>query len=207
MTLPRVIAITDASLPDDGLAEQADRMLRSVPAGSVGVQLRDRERPARLLLRLAQRLRAICTERGAPLYVNDRVDVALAVGADGVHLGSRSVEARDARKLMGGAAFISVAAHQPDEVERAEALGATAALVSPIFVTPGKGPAMGTSPLATARVYARTLRPYALGGIDAASAPACVAVGAYGVAVVRALWQAPDIGLSVQLLLAAVRGS
>jgi thiamine-phosphate pyrophosphorylase len=206
MTLPQIIAITDPSLSDDGLAEQADRMLKSVPAGSVGVQLRDRERPARVLLRLAQRLRAICTERGAPLYVNDRMDVALAVGADGVHLGTRSVEARDARKLMGGVAFISVAAHQPDEVERAEAEGATAALVSPIFATPGKGPAIGTGLLASARAKARNLRLYALGGIDAASAPACVGVGAYGVAVVRALWQAPHIESAVQLLLAAVRG-
>jgi thiamine-phosphate pyrophosphorylase len=207
MTLPDIIAITDPTLPDDGLAERADRMLRSVPAGTVAVQLRDKLRPARLVLCLAQRLRAICADRGAPLYVNDRVDVALAVVADGVHLGSRSIDARDARKLVGAKAFISVALHRTDEVEKAAAGGATAALLSPIFATPGKGPAMGAGFVTSARALAGNLRLYALGGVDAASAPACVRGGADGVAVVRALWHAPQIEVAVRDLLAAVRGA
>jgi thiamine-phosphate pyrophosphorylase len=207
MMLPDIIAITDPELPDDGLAERADRMLKSVPAGSVGLQLRDRERPARALLRLAHKLRAICTERGAPLYVNDRVDVALAVAADGVHLGGRSVSATDARRLVGASAFISVAAHRSDELEEAERAGANAALLSPIFETPGKGPALGLGFLAAARARVRNLRLYALGGVDAELAPRCVAEGAHGVAVVRALWRAPRIETAVQSLLAGVRGA
>jgi thiamine-phosphate pyrophosphorylase len=205
MTLPDIIAITDPELTDDGLAERADRMLKSVPAGSVGVQLRDRERPARALLRLAHELRAICADHGAPLYVNDRVDVAIAVAADGVHLGGRSVPTPDARQLVGARAFISVAAHRASDVEEAEATGATAALLSPIFATPGKGPAVGLAFLAGARARARNLRLYALGGVDAGNAPACVKEGAHGVAVVRALWRAPRIETAIQSLLAVVR--
>jgi thiamine-phosphate pyrophosphorylase len=207
MTPPRIIAITDPTLEDDGLVARTDRMLKSVPAGAVAVQLRDKRRPARAVMRLAERLRAICGECGAPFYVNDRVDVALAVHADGVHLGRGSVDARDARALVGEAAFISVAAHHADEVERAEQGGANAALLSPIFPTPGKGPAAGTALIASARARARNLRVYALGGIDASLAPACVQGGAHGVAVVRALWHAPEIETAALALLAAVRGT
>jgi thiamine-phosphate pyrophosphorylase len=207
VTLPEIIAITDPSLSDEGLAEKAYRMLKSVPAGSVGVQLRDKVRPASAVLRLAKTLRAICSDRGAPLYVNDRLDVAIAVGADGVHLGSRSVGAREARRLMGPGVFISVAAHRADEVVQAEAGGATAALLSPIFDSPGKGPATGPGLVSSARAKVRHLRLYALGGVDAASAPACVRGGAHGVAVVRALWMAPRIETAVQSLLDAVRAA
>jgi thiamine-phosphate pyrophosphorylase len=207
VTLPEIIVITDPTLPDEGLAEKTDRMLKVVPAGTVAVQLRDKLRPGGAVLRLAKTLRSICSERGAPLYVNDRLDVALAVGADGVHLGSRSVCTRDARRLMGAGAFISVAAHRADEVELAEAGGATAALLSPIFDSPGKGPASGPGLVSSARAKVRDLRLYALGGVDATSAPACMRGGAHGVAVVRALWRAPRIETAVQSLLDAVRGA
>src|SRR5262249_35870679 len=151
-------------LPDDELVERAERMLKAAPVGAVGVQLRDNDRPSLALLRLAERLRGVCAARGAPFYVNDRVDVAIAVAADGVHLGGRSIGVKDARELLGQRAFVSVAAHGVGDVASGESSGATAVLVSPIFATPGKGPAAGVALLAEARAAARTVRVYALGG-------------------------------------------
>jgi thiamine-phosphate pyrophosphorylase len=205
MGLPDVIAITDAELPDDELLERAIGMLKSAPRGAVGVQLRDRERPGGELLRLAEKLRAACSAYGAPFYVNDRIDIALAVAADGAHLGGRSLEVEDARALLGPDAFLSVAAHGADDVERAEASGVTAALLSPIFATPGKGSPLGLESLANARRKVRRLRLYALGGIDATNAAACMKSGAQGVAVVRALWRAPEIETALRALLDEIR--
>jgi len=199
------LAITDPSLSDDLLAAKLGDVLRIVPRSSVGVQLRDKVRGGRALHALAVRLAALCREFAAPFYVNDRLDVALAVGADGVHLGGASIDVADARTLLGPSAFVSVAAHDPAEVERASSLGASAAIVSPIFETPGKGPARGTALLAAARARAGGLRIYALGGIDASRVAPCVAAGADGVAVVRALWSAADPGVAAFDLVAAVR--
>jgi thiamine-phosphate pyrophosphorylase len=154
---------------------------------------------------LAERLRQICSAFGAPLYVNDRVDVALAAGADGVHLGSGSIGVGEARRLLGATAFVSAAAHELEDVERATADGATAALVSPIFSTPGKAAPRGTPFLSKARERVPHARLYALGGVDVASAPSCVQAGADGVAVIRAVWRAKDPGAVAKALVATVR--
>jgi len=205
MSHPDVLAITDPSLSDDVLAAKVSDVLRNVPRSSVGVQLRDKVRGSRALHVLAARLVALCREFAAPFYVNDRLDVAIAVGADGVHLGGASLDVADARQLLGPSAFVSVAAHELAEVERASLVGASAAIVSPIFETPGKGPARGTALLAAARACAGGVRIYALGGIDASRVAPCIAAGADGVAVVRALWNAADPARAAFELVAAVR--
>jgi thiamine-phosphate diphosphorylase len=204
-SFPDVVAITDPALCDDELAERTYAVLRAVPRASVGVQLRDRRRMGRAILGLAERLKSICAELGAPLYVNDRLDVALATAADGVHLGGGSVGAIDARRLLGSAAFVSIAAHRIDDLDHAATTGVTAALFAPIFSTPGKGPPSGTAVLSEARARAPHLRLYALGGVDAERAPSCIDAGADGVAVVRALWQATDPAAVASSLVEAVR--
>jgi thiamine-phosphate pyrophosphorylase len=203
--LPDVVLITDPAFSDDELAERARRALAAVPRSSMAIQVRDKARPARAVMALTERLRRICLEFAAPLYVNDRIDVALSLEADGVHLGGESVAVGDARRLVGPRAFVSVAAHEASDVASASASGATAALVSPIFATPGKGAPRGTSLLAEARARAKSLRLYALGGVDAESAPACIGAGANGVAVIRALWQAADAAFAARALVDAVR--
>src|SRR5262249_14197089 len=135
----------------------------------------------------------------------DRLDIALALGADGVHLGGDSVDVADARRLVGRLAFVSTVAHASEDVARAETSGATAALVSPIFDTPGKGAPRGTRFITDARSHARTLRLYALGGVDPGNASSCVSAGADGVAVIRAVWQARDPGAAARALVDAVR--
>ena len=206
-SLPDVVAITDPALRDDELAERTLAMLRGVPRASVGVQLRDRRRPGRAVLALAERLKSICAEFGAPLYVNDRLDIALATAADGVHLGGGSVSVADARRLLGSAAFVSIAAHRIEDLDQKATMGVTAALFAPIFSTPGKGPPTGTAVLSEARARAPHLRLYALGGVDAERAPSCIGAGADGVAVVRAIWEATDPAAVASSLVEAVRAA
>jgi thiamine-phosphate pyrophosphorylase len=204
-SLPDVVAITDPALCDDELAERTYSMLRAVPPASVAVQLRDRRRPGRAIVALAERLKSICAEFGAPFYVNDRLDVALATAADGVHLGGGSVRVADARRLLGSAAFVSIAAHRIDDLDQAATNGATAVLFAPIFSTPGKGAPCGTAVLSEARARAPHLRLYALGGVDVERAPSCIDAGADGVAVVRAVWEVTDPGAVASSLVEAVR--
>jgi thiamine-phosphate pyrophosphorylase len=203
--LPDVVLITDPAWSDVELAERARRALSSVPRSSVGIQIRDKSRPGGAVLALAERLRGVCGEFGAPLYVNDRIDVALSIGADGVHLGGDSVHVGDARRLLGPRAFVSIAAHRVEDVADADTSGATAAFVSPIFETPAKGTPRGPGLLAEARAHARTLRLYALGGVDPGNAPACMTAGADGVAVIRAVWHAADPGTAARALVDVVR--
>jgi len=184
----RVVQITDrASI------SEAEILRRVASVGALGrqrarafaVQLRDPGLTSRELLALAEILRAATAAVGALLLVNDRLDVALAVGADGVHLGRRSVEIAAARSLVPGL-WVSVACHSVSEVEAAVRAGADAAVLSPIFASPGKGTPLGLAALREARRRAPEVSLLALGGIDAESAPACFAAGASGVASIRA---------------------
>jgi thiamine-phosphate pyrophosphorylase len=138
---------------------------------------------------------------GAQLLVNDRLDLAAQLGADGVHLGRRSISVGDARRLV-GTAFVTRACHDLDDVLAAANEGADGALYSPIFASPGKGAPLGLTALAGARASldARGHRPfrlYALGGVDAENASRCFDAGADGIAVVRA-----DLGPALAELLA-----
>jgi thiamine-phosphate pyrophosphorylase len=206
VSAPDVIAITDPRWSDDELALRAEAMLGAVPPGSLALQLRDKVRDGRTILSLAERLHAICSRHRAPFYVNDRLDVALALAADGAHLGEASVEVPDARALLGPDRFISVSAHCLQDVERARLEGANAVLASPIFATPGKPTPQGTRFLSEARNRAGNVRVYALGGVDVINAARCRDAGADGVGVVRALWDVQEPSSAALALVAAVRG-
>jgi thiamine-phosphate pyrophosphorylase len=188
---PLVLQITAAgSLPEPALFARLDA-LAALPAAArarFAVQLRDPELPARALLALGARLREATRARGAALVVNDRLDLALALGADGAHLGRCSVSVAEARALLPPGAWISVACHAVADVARAAAEGADAAVLSPIFPSPGKGPAIGLEALRAARGQApsEAFQLIALGGVDAAGATACFAAGADAVASIRA---------------------
>jgi thiamine-phosphate pyrophosphorylase len=190
---PRVVQITAASvLPEEALLARL-RAWAALPAearGEIAVQLRDPELSGRALARQGAILRAATRALGAGLVVNDRLDLALALGADGAHLGRRSVAVADARALLPAGTWISVACHAVDDVVRAAGAGADAAVLSPIFASPGKGPPLGVGALAAARaaLAARglTAQLVALGGVDAGNAAACFAAGADAVAAIRA---------------------
>src|SRR5439155_777759 len=114
--------------------------LSVLPHGSAAVQLRQPAIAPRELLERARALRRICDRFAAPLLVNDRADVALAAGADGVHLPTRGLPPGDARSL--GLRLVGVSVHSPDDVARASRDGADFAVFAPVYETPGK-PARG----------------------------------------------------------------
>ncbi len=195
---PLVVAVTDtSSLPDGELCRRVDGVLSRARPGSVLVQLRDKELPARRRLGLGAALRDACRRHDAPFVVNERLDLAVLLEADGVHLGEAAVETADARRILPEAAFVSRACH---DVERVASIDADAVLLSPVAAARKGRPALGLQAIERARALLdaraasrprRTLL-YALGGIDASNAAECVRRGADGVAVIGALFGAED---------------
>ena len=129
------------------------------------------------------------------LIVNDRVDVALAVDADGVHLGQDDLPGEDARRLIGPRRILGLSASTVDEAVRAAAAGADYIGFGPIFATASKDDARAPSGLAMLRqaVAAVGTPIVAIGGIDLDSAAAVMATGAAGIAVIKAVVGAPDV--------------
>jgi thiamine-phosphate pyrophosphorylase len=170
----------------------------------VGVQLRARGATGRELLDLARALRAVVSEAGQLLLVNDRLDVAAAAGADGVHLPSAGIPPGDARRLVGGGRLVAVSCHSVADVEQARDAGADFATFGPLFETPSKreyGPPVGLGPLREASLLGLPL--VGLGGVDVANAAEVVAAGAHGVAAIRAWLDAPDPAVVVRQFLDA----
>ena len=174
--------------PSGDPAAAVEATLAVLPRGGVGVQLRQPGVFARELLEKARTLQRICETFAAPLLVNDRADVALAAGADGVHLPARGFSAEDARAL--GLRVVGVSAHSADDVARASREGADFAVFAPVFETPGKKP-RGEAALADA-CRAAPIPVLALGGVDESNAYRCLDAGARGVACIRSVLGAAD---------------
>jgi thiamine-phosphate pyrophosphorylase len=183
---PRIVQIS--ALDVVPLEEIAARIARASSAPErFWVQLRDPELDGRRLFEVGLELRRLTRAAGCRLMVNDRLDVAALVEADGVHLGRRSVAVADARRLLGAGVWVSASAHDDAELDRAAAEGADAVLLSPIFASPGKGPPLGLEALERARKrLPRAIELVALGGVTAESAAGCLAAGADGLASIRA---------------------
>lgn len=194
---PRIVLVTDPAYGDAGIVRCVKAAASALPPGWLAVQLRDKRR-ARVSLRVfAEELRVVTRAVGAALVVNGDAEVARDVGADGVHLGASAGPVESARSTMGRPAWVSVAAHSDEDVERAAAEGADAVLVSPMFDSRDKR-GRGVGALERARRIAgsgagsagtsrRRMTVVALGGIDAKNAAACIRAGADAVAVMRAL--------------------
>ncbi len=187
---PLVLQITAADvLPEEALFARL-ASLAALPAAlraRFAVQLRDPGLDGRALFDLGVRLRDATRALGAALVINDRLDLALALGADGVHLGRRSVAVADARALLPAPAWVAVACHAVADVVRAAREGADAAVLSPIFASPGKGAPLGLEAIREARAaIGDGIQLVALGGVDAARAGDCFAAGAGAVAAIRA---------------------
>jgi thiamine-phosphate pyrophosphorylase len=200
---PRVYLVTDPSA-GPGLVPRVEVALRGLPAGVVAVQLRAKGLPAAELVALARALRAVAAGAGQRLLVNDRLDVALAAGADGVHLPAAGIPPAEARRLAGPGRLVAVSCHSAADVAAARDAGADFATFGPIFDTPSKrgyGPPVGLAALAGAVALGLPL--VGLGGVHAGNAPSVAAAGAAGVAAIRAWLDAPDPGGAVRQLLAA----
>ena len=178
----------------------------ALQAGVRAVQLREKDLFTRELYHLAGKVLAMTRGAGGVLLVNDRVDVALALSADGVQLTRRSLPPREVRNLLGPNKLIGVSCHSLAEVREAEGGGADFVVLGPVFETPSKapfGPPLTTGILREARAIT-SLPILAIGGISAARIPEVMAAGADGVGVISAVMAAPDPGAAAAELLSAV---
>lgn len=196
--IPELLAVYVILDPDHCAGRSITDVARlAVRGGATLLQLRAEQRSTYEQVQVGQQLQAVCRELGVPLIINDRVDVALAVGADGVHVGHPGVEDMPpelARRLLGPDAIVGVSVATPEEAAATARLGASYLSVGPIFGTSSKGnagPAVGPQRLRAVRA-ATALPLCAIGGITAANAGAAIAAGADGVAVISAVCAAPD---------------
>ena len=180
-----------------------DVVERSLGAGLPALQLRDKDLDGRTLFALAERLRAATRNAGAMLFVNDRIDVAAAVGADGVQLGHASLPVAVARRLLPSGCLVGQSTHALDEVR---ASIADFVLFGPVFATPSKlayGAPHGVDVLGNVAAVA-SVPMIAIGGIDPTNVASVCAAGAHGVAVIRAILGATDPAAATRTLLAAL---
>ena len=162
--------------------------------GVRAVQLREKDLSAAELYPLAQELRQLTRTFSAKLLINDRVDVALAVNADGVHLGAHSLPVAVVRRLIGDQRLIGLSTHHPDEVHRAAVAGADFVTFGPVYATPSKlayGPPVGLEALAGVCADA-SLPVFALGGVTVERLAELGAVGCHRVALIGGILQAGD---------------
>jgi len=191
-----------------------DEAVAAVVFGGVDwVQLRERDLEGRDLYELATRVIAAARDaarrRGGTVRVliNRRIDIALAVDADGVHLGFDALPVAQARSLLGAERLLGVSAHTPDEVRAAAAEGANYAHLAPIFAPLSKP--LERTPLGLAAIAAcgDALPLLAQGGLQAHCAAQAIRAGAAGVAVTGALLAAADPGAAAQALRATLDGA
>ncbi|OPY07552.1 MAG: Thiamine-phosphate synthase [Syntrophaceae bacterium PtaB.Bin095] len=171
-----------------------DVVLQAVRGGAACVQLREKDISTRAFIEEAVRIKALLAPFRVPLIINDRVDVALAGGADGVHVGQDDMPYAMARRLMGPGAIIGLSVETWDDVEKARNLDVDYLGVSPVFLTPTKTDTKGSWGLnGLTKIRARLRHPLVgIGGLNRDNAADAVLAGADGVAVVSAVCAAPD---------------
>ena len=204
MDLPSLYLISDRNQTGDRpLLEALDLALEG---GGRLIQLREKDLTARDLFELAGRVRQLTRKFGAKLFINDRIDIAIAVDADGVHLPASSFNPMDARKLIGSDKLIGLSAHSAQDAIIAEREGADFVTFSPIYYTPSKadyGEPQGLERLE--EVCNKVNIPvYALGGIKQENVRDVMGRGASGVAMISAILGAKDIKAETEKLLVSL---
>lgn len=189
---PRLVAITDLSELDPvTLLARLRRLAESARPGSVALLLRDHAATGKQRLGLGRELRALARDSGQSLWIADRIDLALLLEADGLHLGEASVPAAQARRLWPHGRHLSRAWHATQTQPFIELADVDALLVSPVLAERKGRPALGLDALPVLRraLAQQGSSPslYALGGVTSHNAAACVAAGAAGVAAIGAV--------------------
>jgi thiamine-phosphate pyrophosphorylase len=200
-----LIVITDAAAAQPRSVHDVVRA--ALAAGAPAVQLRDKHATARELFEQALTFRKLTAEFNALLFINDRLDVALAAGADGVHLGPDDMPVTAARRAAPPPFLIGWSTDDPDEARRAESAGADYIGTGAVFGTTSKevgGQKIGPDRLT--RVVAGVRIPVVgIGGIDPDNVDQVARTGAAGAAVIRSIMSAPDPAIVVAALLAPFR--
>lgn len=190
--LPKVYPITDARL--SGLSH-AEQVVRLSEGGARLVQLREKHLPAREFYREAEEAVRVARGRGVRVIINDRVDVALAVGADGVHVGQDDVGPEAARRVLGEGAIVGFSTHNVEQAVEAVRFPVDYVAIGPIFGTFSKenpDPVVGLEGLRRVREAVGDLPLVAIGGITRENALEVLAAGADSVAVIGALLAEPS---------------
>ncbi|MGB8138484.1 MAG: thiamine phosphate synthase [Pseudolabrys sp.] len=189
-------------------------LARRLTVSATLVQLRDKHGSTRAMIEEARDLRGVLEAEGIPLLVNDRVDVALAAEADGVHIGQDDMPVPDARLLLGRSAIIGLSVKTVEQAKAAPLELLDYVAIGGVYGTTSKDntqPPIGTDGLRTivdaVRARKASFPICAIAGINAANAADVIAAGADGVAVISALSLAPDPAKAAQDLRAAVDGA
>jgi thiamine-phosphate pyrophosphorylase len=188
------------------LREDLERFVASCLDGGVDVvQLREKDADARDVLAAALRVAPLCRERSVPFLVNDRPDLALAAGADGVHVGQEDVSVSVCRQILGDDAIVGLSTHALADLEGANREAVSYLSAGPVVATPTKPgrPAAGAEYVAVA-VSRASVPVFVTGGVSTESVPDLVALGARHFVVVRALTEADDPGRAARELRNAI---
>lgn len=181
-----------------------DVVASALEGGLKALQLREKDfLPEQDLLELARRLRRLTEKYSAQLYINDSCDIALAVGADGVHLAQNSITPEAVRDICGDRLIIGASTHSVQEAIEAERLGADFITLGPVYMTPSKlkyGPPLGLKTLseATGKV---AIPVFAIGGVKPEAAKEVLEAGAYGIALISAVMEAEDVRKETKALI------
>ena len=188
----KLYLVTDRDL---SLGRSLEEIVREAVAGGVSmVQLREKDAPTGEFVELGRRLMSLLKPLDIPLIINDRVDVALAVDADGVHIGQSDMSYADARRLLGPDKIIGLSVENMDDLLKANELDVNYVGISPVYGTPTKtdtAEPFGLEGLRKA-VELSAHPTVAIGGMNASTIGDVMAVGADGVAVVSAICSAPS---------------
>ncbi len=199
-----VCVVTDARLSRG--RSHAEVVGAAIAGGADLIQFRDKEASGRAFYEAAREVRGICRELGVPFIVNDRVDIALATDADGVHVGQSDLPAAITRKLIGPNRVLGVSVADIKDAQAARAAGADYLGVGPVFdarsTKPDASLPIGRQILADVCAVGE-LPVIAIGGINIANARQVASMGATGVAVISAVVSADDIARAVRDLKAA----
>ena len=181
--------ITTGEADPRNYTQKRDEIIQIVTdavAASVSiVQIREKLLTAKQVFELTRDAVAIASQSSTLILVNERFDIAMAAGADGVHLRSDSMNPTEIRRVVPPGFMIGVSTHSADEVLEARDAGADFAVLGPVFSTPGKPGAVGLEELRRACEAAATFPVLALGGIDGSTAEAAINTGAAGIAAIR----------------------
>jgi thiamine-phosphate pyrophosphorylase len=188
---PLIYLVSDGSITDQNYTAGSARLLEvlrvAVDSRIPLIQLREKQLSAGLLFELAKRIVNLTNGSGTRLLINDRMDVAMAAGADGVHLTSRSMAPAIARGKSRAEFIIGVSTHSIDEVKSAKAAGADFAVYGPVFASDNKGEAVGLDSLRQAVFETEGFPVLGLGGVSDANFHKILETGAAGFAAIRFL--------------------